>query len=110
MAQKVNIELIDDLDGAKAAETVTFGLDGTHYEIDLSNKNATKLRKVMAEYVNGGRKVRANGTKRSGEKKTPPARQENLAEVRAWATANGYEVNDRGRVPAAVVEAYRAAK
>ena len=42
MAQRVQIVLEDDLDGGVAAETVTFGLDGVNYEIDLSDKNAGK--------------------------------------------------------------------
>ena len=29
-------------------------------------------------------------------------------EVREWARANGHQVSDRGRVPAEVMEAYRA--
>ena len=33
MAQKTTTFLIDDLDGGQAAETLTFGLDGTQYEI-----------------------------------------------------------------------------
>ena len=32
MAQKVNIVLVDDLDGTEATETVTFGLDGSTYD------------------------------------------------------------------------------
>ena len=44
MAQQVNVVLVDDLDGSEAGETVVFGLDGTTYEIDLSEKNAKKLR------------------------------------------------------------------
>jgi hypothetical protein len=44
MAQKVTVALIDDLDGHDAEETVTFGLDGKAYEIDLSASNARKLR------------------------------------------------------------------
>ena len=35
MAQKVRIILEDDLDGGPADETIRFGLDGAHYEIDL---------------------------------------------------------------------------
>ena len=51
MAQRTHVQLIDDLDGSTADETVSFGLDGTAYEIDLSSSNATLLRKSLADYV-----------------------------------------------------------
>ncbi|MFD7257185.1 Lsr2 family protein [Streptomyces sp. NPDC059874] len=105
MAQKVITLLTDDIDGGEAAETVTFSLDGKTYEIDLSEKNAGKLRKALDPYVNAGRKQpRAQGTqrKRSGA----PAGAGDTAEIRAWAKENGFNVNDRGRVPADVREAY----
>ena len=44
MAQQVNVVLVDDLDGTPAEETVTFGLDGISYEIDLTAENAARLR------------------------------------------------------------------
>ena len=49
-------KLIDDLDGGDAAETVTFGLDGTTYEIDLSKKHAAAFRTSLARYVNSARR------------------------------------------------------
>ena len=51
MAQKTIVQLIDDLDGGQAAETINFGLDGAHYEIDLSEDNAAALRDVLAPYI-----------------------------------------------------------
>jgi hypothetical protein len=57
MAQKVNIILVDDIDGSDASETVTFGLDGTSYEIDLNDTNAAALRDALATYVGHARKV-----------------------------------------------------
>ena len=54
MAQRVHIVLEDDLDGSDADETVMFGLDGANYEIDLSTKNAAKLRDALASYVGVG--------------------------------------------------------
>ena len=57
MAQKVNIVLVDDLDGTEATETVTFGLDGTSYEIDLNDANASALREALSGYVGHARKV-----------------------------------------------------
>ena len=43
MAQKVQVILMDDIDGSDADETLSFSLDGVNYEIDLSDKNAGKL-------------------------------------------------------------------
>ena len=59
MAQKVHIVLVDDLDGSEATESVSFGLDGTSYEIDLNDKNAAKLRDTLAGYIGHARKVGA---------------------------------------------------
>ena len=67
MAQKVNIVLVDDIDGSEASETVAFGLDGSSYEIDLNSTNAAALRDALATYVGHGRKVGA-GTRRASKK------------------------------------------
>ena len=66
MAQKVHIVLEDDLDGSDATQTVSFGLDGTSYEIDLNDKNANALRDALAKYVGHGRKV--TGSRRGGRR------------------------------------------
>src|SRR5262245_9822699 len=106
MAQKIHIVLEDDLDGSEATETVSFGLDGTSYEIDLNEKNAGKLRDVLAPYVGHGRKVGA--APRRG-RKSAAASGPSAKEIRDWARANGHDVPDRGRVSAEVREAYEAA-
>ena len=108
MAQRVQIVLEDDLDGGAAAETVTFGLDGVSYEIDLSDKNAGKLRDEFASWIgharrSGGR--RTTGRRTAGGSSSASSRRD-LSAVRAWARANGHQVSDRGRVSAAVQEAY----
>ena len=69
MAKKVTVTLVDDFDGEGAAdETVEFGLDGVTYEIDLSSKNATKLRNDLKQWVEAGRRVggRRRGRSSSG--------------------------------------------
>jgi hypothetical protein len=45
MARRIVRELVDDLDGTPAAETVRFGLDGVLYDIDLSIAHAARLRR-----------------------------------------------------------------
>jgi hypothetical protein len=94
MAQKVTVLLVDDIDGGSADETVSFSLDGVSYEIDLSTKNAKTFRDALAQYVGQARRV---GGRSSGDR---------TAEIREWARKNGHKVNERGRIPAAVVEAY----
>lgn len=109
MAQKVQVLLVDDLDGGEADETVTFALDGKTYEIDLTTANADKLRGLLEAYVKGGR--RTGGRSSGGRGKARPATggSQDTAQIRAWAKENGYEVNDRGRVPASIREAYEKA-
>jgi hypothetical protein len=108
MAQKVHIVLEDDLDGSPATETVSFGLDGKTYEIDLNEKNAGKLRDALAQYVGAGRSV---GGSRRGRKSASSATNlgPSAREVRDWARSNGYKVPDRGRIPADVRAAFDAA-
>lgn len=107
MAQKVNIVLVDDLNGSEATETVTFGLDGTTYEIDLNDKNAAALRDVLSGYIGHGRKVGAAA--RRGRRTAATASGPSAKEIRDWARANGHDVPDRGRVSAEVREAYEKA-
>lgn len=57
MAQRVQVILVDDLDGSEADETVHFSLDGTGYEIDLSRDNASRLRDALTPYLGAARKV-----------------------------------------------------
>ena len=65
MAQKVRTLFIDDIDGSEAEGTVGFGLDGAHYEIDLSQVHARELRAILARYAasrpQGHRNHRAPG-------------------------------------------------
>ncbi|MBC6462933.1 histone-like nucleoid-structuring protein Lsr2 [Actinomadura sp. HBU206391] len=110
MAQRTVVELLDDIDGKTADETVTFSIDGVTYEIDLSSKNADKLRNNLTPYVEKARKAGGRQAGRSGRgtgTRTTHTR-ERSADIRAWAKQHGITVNDRGRIPAQVVEAYEA--
>lgn len=106
MAQKVNIVLVDDLDGTEATETVTFGLDGTTYEIDLNDANAAALREAMSGYVGHARKVTGGGRR---SRKAAGSSSSNTKDVREWAKAQGMDVSERGRISADVQQAYDAA-
>ena len=112
MAKKVTVTLVDDFDGEAAAdETVEFGLDGVSYEIDLSTKNAKKLRDDLKSWIDAGRRV---GGRRRGRAAGARGRaaidREQSAAIREWARRNGYSVSTRGRIPADVIEAFHAAK
>jgi len=109
MAQKIQTLFIDDIDGGEAEGTVRFGLDGTDYEIDLSAKNAAALRKALAKYVDAARRA-PGASRRPGRngRRTANGAADSTA-VRVWAKSQGIEVKDRGRVPAELVQKFRAA-
>lgn len=111
MAKKVTVTLVDDFDGdGPADETVEFGLDGVTYEIDLSSKNAKKLREALKVWVEKGRRV---GGRRRGRSAASGRRasidREQSAAIREWARRNGHNVSTRGRIPADVIDAFHAA-
>ncbi len=112
MAQRTVVRLTDDIDGSEATQTLTFGLDGTTYEIDLNDTHAEDLREILAPYVSVGRKV--SGAVNRGRSATTAPKQRASSEVdpravRAWAEANNITVSPRGRIKADIVEQYRAA-
>jgi hypothetical protein len=106
MAQRVTVELEDDLDGGPAAETLRFGIGGMEYEIDLSKKNASKFRRQIAPYIEHAR--RAGRGQRRRLVRTASGR-ERSGDIRAWAKDQGIPVSERGRIPASVVQQYEAA-
>ncbi len=120
MAQRVQVMLIDDVDGSDGAETVTFALDGVTYEIDLSEANASALREAFSAWVGHGRRVSGRSTggsprtsrrssAGSAASSSSSSSGSQTAAVRQWARENGHEVKERGRIQAEIVEAYRAA-
>jgi hypothetical protein len=117
VAQKVLVQLIDDLDGTPAedGQTITFALDGVTYEIDLKPKNADNLRSALADFVaaarkTGGRAKRSTAAAPGARRPAPDARsKEQTKAIREWARSNGHELADRGRIPAHVIEAFEAA-
>jgi hypothetical protein len=107
VAQQRSVSLIDDIDGTKAVETLTFGLDGSRFEIDLSKKNAAALRKALTEFVEHGRRVKptTSATRQTVKRNAGPT----PAVVREWASGQGIAVSARGRVRADVISQYEAA-
>jgi hypothetical protein len=112
MAQKVLIEMVDDIDGETATQTVPFSLDGVSYEIDLSGDNAAHLREELARFIaagqrTGGRKVRlATGQSASSS----GGDRERSRQIREWARNNGYNVSERGRISSEISEAFELAQ
>lgn len=105
VARKTYVELIDDIDGATADETVSFAVDGVSYEIDLTAANAQKLRDELNGWAEKARRVggrRARGT-------APRSGNNDSARIREWAREQGYEVPDRGRVAGHIRKAYEEA-
>ena len=129
MAQRVEILLLDDIDGSKADDTVRFGLDGQQYEIDLNAANATALRAVVEPYAEHARRTTAaNGKRKTGSaasRALPKAMFRSAsassqsgqldatrrAEIRAWAKTSGQfgDVPERGRLSSSIIAAYNAA-
>lgn len=113
MAQKVLVQLVDDLDGTSSQDvsTVLFGLDGVSYEIDLSDTNAERLRESLAEYVESARRI--GGRIKRGIRPAQSGKSGNSGEagqIREWALENGFELAGRGRIPSHVLDAYKVAQ
>jgi hypothetical protein len=108
MAQKIQTLFIDDIDGGEAEGTVRFALDGAEYEIDLSTKHNEELRSALGTYVSHARKLGGTARRSSGRTVRKPSAVDTVA-VRAWARKSGFDIKDRGRVPADLVAKYRAA-
>ncbi len=108
MATRTIVQIEDDLTGGPAAESVSFGLDGKSFEIDLNEANAQQLRELLAPYIAAGRSQRwgRGAARRSG---SGSAGDVHPATVRAWAQENGYAVSSRGRVSRELRDAYKAA-
>ncbi|MHA7219235.1 histone-like nucleoid-structuring protein Lsr2 [Arthrobacter sp. MDT1-48-3] len=119
MAQRVQVDLIDDLNGEEAHETVRFGIDGTDYEIDLTTENAEKLRLTLSEYVDKGRKAKTGrrgqaaqsgqGGQSSSSTSTSRSKREETQKIRQWAQDNRHNPSSRGRITQSIIDAYNQA-
>ena len=114
MASRTTVTLVDDLDGSEAEQSVSFGLDGIDYEIDLSGAHAQALRELLAPYTaaarrTGGRRSGSNAAPRAAHRNASPGRSRTAnAEIRTWAAEHGVVLAGRGRIPGRVVEAFEA--
>jgi hypothetical protein len=96
--------LIDDLDGGVAHETVTFGIDGSTYQIDLSSKHAKKLRADLAPYIESGSRVSLRAVR--GTRGRAATDKDVNRSIREWALAQGYDIAPRGRIKQEIVDEY----
>jgi hypothetical protein len=110
MAQKVEVLLLDDLDGSQADETVSFGIDGGQYEIDLSAEHASDLRSSLEAFVAAARKTGGRRQSRGSGRKGRGPGEPSSHEVREWAKEQGIQVSERGRIPAEVYVRFQEAK
>ncbi|MDV7990490.1 Lsr2 family protein [Rhodococcus sp. IEGM 1374] len=118
MARKTIVQLIDDIDetviGDGEGESVEFSLNGATFKLDLTNEHVEELHEQLAYWIEhaervsgpGKRKTRGPG-KKAAATDTP---QVSPGAVRTWAADNDIELSSRGRIPAAVVEQYLAAR
>jgi hypothetical protein len=104
MATQTVVTVTDDLDGSEAEETISFALDGTEFEIDLSKAHAKDLRGALAPYIKVARK---SGRRRAGRRRTAGSDKDETKAIRVWARQQGMEVSDRGRIPAEIQRAYK---
>jgi hypothetical protein len=110
MVKKLNVTLVDDLDGKSAAvETIHFSLDDVSYQIDLSAQHARKLRQDLKAWIDASRRVggRKRRSSQSGRSRGARSREESAA-IREWARRSGHKVPARGRIPRAIIDAFNA--
>jgi hypothetical protein len=103
MAQTVSVVITDDLDGSPAAEAMTFSFNGQGYEINLAPANQARMREALLPFIEAGRRV---GQRKPARSARP---RQDLSAVRAWASAQGLQVADRGRISAEIMSKYEAA-
>ena len=114
MAQKVQVLLVCDLhaDEVEGSETIAFGLDGSSYEIDVCDQHGAELRDAFAPFVGAARRAGrspASAARRGARRTGGGGGKQNVSEVRDWARKNGFQVSERGRIAAEVLQAYEAA-
>lgn len=98
----------DDMDGTKDATTVTFAFEGRAWEIDLGQKNRDKMLNFLTPFMERGRRQRI-APAHNGRRVVEQPRDFDITQLRTWAASNDIDVPQRGRIPGAIVEQYKAA-
>jgi len=112
--QQVPENRVEDVNRSAVAETVTFGLDGRHYRLDLSRQDAATLRDALAPFVAVARPSRRgsrNRRRRPRGERVPPSPASSdpnrNAAIREWARQHGHKLSKRGPIPASVLQMYK---
>ena len=105
MATRIVVASEDDLDGDPAAETLRFATRGSEDETDLSKKNARKLWKRLALFIEHARNAERGQCYRLA--RTSAHRERNVG-IPARAKPSGTPVSDRGRIPRTLPRSRRA--
>lgn len=102
---RIIVNKTDDLDGTGSDDvsTVSFGVDGVHYEIDLSAAHQEQLRAALAPFLPAARRVEWSASA------SYSTHDELMSRIRAWAQEQGVGVCGRGRIPNGVIAAFKAA-
>ncbi|MCW2899923.1 MAG: hypothetical protein JWO67_2188 [Streptosporangiaceae bacterium] len=112
--QTDSADVVRDETLPEGQQTIAFGLDGQTYEIDLDAEDAGELRSTIQRYINAGRRIGAAAPTTTGNarprRSAATTQRNDTAAIRAWARDHGHPVSDRGRIPAAVMQAYEAAR
>jgi hypothetical protein len=108
VAQQVVTQLLDDIDGSEAQETVTFAYRGHQYEIDLNAEHATELDEALSPYIEHARRLATPAPQRRGRRTARGNGHEarDTRAIREWARQQGIQVSARGRIPAEIQERY----
>jgi hypothetical protein len=108
MAKQTIERLVDDLDGSEAAHSISFGVDGLAYRIDLNDKHADELRTKLNPYLEAARRIRNEPARGRGALRAAAKDKDRNPAIRQWALDAGVELPSRGRIAGAVQEAYEA--
>ncbi|MFT3663025.1 MAG: Lsr2 family protein [Gordonia sp. (in: high G+C Gram-positive bacteria)] len=111
MALKVVTTHVDDLTGeeltADQRKTVTVGLNGKTWKLDVSEESRKVVMDTIAEWTKDAELITKPAS--SAPSGTSADRKAQLQAIREWAKKQGMEVSDRGRIPTEVEEAFNAA-
>jgi hypothetical protein len=106
MVVRIIVNKTDDLDGTSGDDvtTVSFGVDGVHYEIDLGTAHQERLRAALAPFLPAARRVEWS------DSASYSTHDDLMARIRSWAQEQGVGVCGRGRIPNALIAAFKAAQ
>jgi hypothetical protein len=121
MGQKIILTCDLHNDNTEAVDTLRFTVGGETLEVELCEKHLREFNDKVAPFVDAARpadgkgrapadKKRATAARRRAARgRRPAGRNVDSGAVRAWAREAGYDISDRGRIPGAVLEAFRSA-